>query len=224
MAHAHPRLVALCVLLSTTAAHAQRDACEPGYVWREAFANDHVCVTPAVRAQAAEDNRQAGARREPHGGAYGPDTCRQGFVWREASRADHVCVSPGTRTQAAADNREAVSRVAGGKPRKVCTLFEHRDYGGAHYELGNGDVLYMIRNPDPSIGVSDGIHNFIYEPTWNDKTSSFKVQGGCTLTLWENVNRGGHHFSTNRSYTYIGDGWNDKASEADCSCPGLANF
>ncbi len=30
-----------------------------GYVWREAFPGDHVCVPPDDRAQAAYDNSQA---------------------------------------------------------------------------------------------------------------------------------------------------------------------
>lgn len=34
------------------------DTCISGYVWREAVANDRVCVTPAVREQAARDNSQ----------------------------------------------------------------------------------------------------------------------------------------------------------------------
>ncbi len=34
-------------------------------MWREAIANDTVCVTPAVRAQAAEDNKRAEERRIP---------------------------------------------------------------------------------------------------------------------------------------------------------------
>jgi hypothetical protein len=88
------------------------DTCIPGYVWREAFPGDHVCVDPTVRAQAAEDNRLAAERREPGGGAYGPDTCRAGFVWREAGPDDHVCVTPRTRSQAAIDNRAARSRYA----------------------------------------------------------------------------------------------------------------
>ena len=212
--------------------------CLSGYVWREAFAGDHTCVPPATRTQAASDNGQAAARRQPGGGAYGPDTCRQGYVWREAGPNDHVCVTPEARAQAAADNRAAGTRVAGPAPApapaprppadnstkqaRTCTLYEHRDFGGAHYTLRNGDVMYMIRNPDPGVGTSDGIHRFIYEPSWNDKLSSFKVEGGCTLTLWEDVNRGGHHFTANRGYSFVGDGWNDKASQADCSCPGGA--
>jgi hypothetical protein len=35
------------------------DTCKPGFVWREAFSNDHVCVDPAVRAQAQADNAAA---------------------------------------------------------------------------------------------------------------------------------------------------------------------
>jgi len=86
------------------------DRCKQGYVWREAFAGDHVCVTPQVRAQAAADNGLAASRRSPNAGAFGPDTCLQGFVWREASPADHVCVPPATRAQAAADNAQAANR------------------------------------------------------------------------------------------------------------------
>jgi hypothetical protein len=87
--------------------------CIQGYVWREAIPGDHVCVTPEVRDQAAEDNRLADSRRSPTGGDYGPDTCLQGYVWREAVPSDHVCVTPETRDQAAEDNRLADSRRAG---------------------------------------------------------------------------------------------------------------
>jgi hypothetical protein len=90
------------------------DICIQGYVWREAFPGDHVCVTPETRAQAAYDNSQADARREPGGGPYGPDTCRQGYVWREAGPGDTVCVTPETRDQAAYDNSQAASRVVRG--------------------------------------------------------------------------------------------------------------
>jgi len=39
------------------------DTCLEGYVWREAVAGDHVCVTPETRDQTAEDNRLADGRR-----------------------------------------------------------------------------------------------------------------------------------------------------------------
>jgi hypothetical protein len=84
--------------------------CKQGFVWREAVANDHVCVTAQTRAQARADNSQAGARRAG-GGASGADTCKQGFVWREATPTDHVCVTVQTRTAAADDNRHARERV-----------------------------------------------------------------------------------------------------------------
>src|SRR5437899_8619973 len=72
-----------------------QDTCRSGYVWREAFPGDHVCVSPQTRTQAAQDNSQASARRQPGGGAYGQDTCLQGYVWRNAGPNDVVCVTPG---------------------------------------------------------------------------------------------------------------------------------
>src|SRR6266851_9033968 len=83
-----------------------RRGCEPGYVWRESFPGDLVCVTPTERAQAASDNSQAGTRREPGGGPSGADTCRQGYLWREARPDDHVCVTPETRAQTASEKRQ----------------------------------------------------------------------------------------------------------------------
>lgn len=88
------------------------DTCLQGWVWREAYTGDHVCVTPATRSQAAADNAQAANRRNPAGGPYGPDTCLQGWVWREARPSDHVCVTPATRGQTSADNGQAANRRA----------------------------------------------------------------------------------------------------------------
>lgn len=81
-------------------------------MWREAYPNDHVCVTPATRTQAASDNAAAASRRQPGGGPFGPDTCKQGYVWREAIPTDHVCVTPTIRTQTKADNDQAATRKA----------------------------------------------------------------------------------------------------------------
>src|SRR5262245_50618197 len=106
------------VVLAVISLHGQYgpDTCRQGYVWREAFPGDHVCVTPETRARTAEDNSQANARRQPGGGPYGPETCRQGYVWREARRDDHVCVTPEVRSQAASDNRQASVRRANAAP------------------------------------------------------------------------------------------------------------
>src|SRR5437762_1467323 len=93
-------LVAVVAITITQVAIAQ-DTCRSGYVWREAFPGDHVCVSPQTRAQAARDNSEAGARRQPGGGPYGPNTCLQGYVWTNAGPNDAVCVTPETRSQAA---------------------------------------------------------------------------------------------------------------------------
>jgi hypothetical protein len=84
------------------------NTCVAGFVWREAFAGDMVCVTPAVRSATAEENRLGQSRRVL---AYGPDTCKQGFVWREAAPGDHVCVVPASRARAQQENALAASRV-----------------------------------------------------------------------------------------------------------------
>ncbi|WP_246675317.1 peptidase inhibitor family I36 protein [Mesorhizobium sp. B2-3-4] len=105
---------------------------------------------------------------------------------------------------------------------RTCTIYSDRDFGGSHWTLGSGDDMKMVNAPD--VGISDGIHRFIYEPSWNDQVSSFKVKRGCTITLWEHVDRGGHHFRSSSSYSYVGSGWNDKASEAECDCGGGANY
>jgi syncollin len=99
---------------------------------------------------------------------------------------------------------------------RTCTVYEHRDYGGAHRTLGHRDVLRMV-NP-PALGTSDGVYRYLYAPSWNDQISSFRTAPGCTMTLWEHVNRGGHHLRSNRDRAYVGDGWNDKASDAVCDC------
>jgi hypothetical protein len=92
-------------------AQSPSDTCIQGYVWREAFPSDHVCVTPETREQAAYDNSQASDRIDPDNQTYGPDTCIQGYVWREAFPSDHVCVTPETREQTAYDNSQVTRRV-----------------------------------------------------------------------------------------------------------------
>ena len=84
------------------------DTCEDGFVWREAIPGDHVCVTPAARAEAATENAIAGSRVDP-GGAYGPNSCIAGFVWREAYRGDVVCVTSFRRTQVENENSDGPS-------------------------------------------------------------------------------------------------------------------
>jgi hypothetical protein len=103
-------VVTLVLLASAGAALAEparnSGTCKPGFVWREAFSGDKVCVTPQTRAEAAADNQQAASRRQPNGG----DNCKSGYVWREARPGDLVCVTPQTRAQTAADNGQANQR------------------------------------------------------------------------------------------------------------------
>ena len=84
--------------------------CLMGFVWREANPADRVCVIGQIRTETHNDNAQAASRRQPGGGASGPDTCRVGFVWREAFANDHVCVPPATRTRTAQENQTAADR------------------------------------------------------------------------------------------------------------------
>jgi hypothetical protein len=88
------------------------NACKTGFVWREARAEDLVCVTPESRQRTANENAVAASRVDPNG-AYGPATCISGFVWREAFDGDTVCVTPETRDLVRAENEAAASRRAG---------------------------------------------------------------------------------------------------------------
>jgi hypothetical protein len=84
------------------------DRCLQGYVWREAFVGDHVCVAPERRASVVEDNATAAERRKPDSA----DICLRGYVWRLASPQDHVCVTQQARDEAFQDNSLAASRLA----------------------------------------------------------------------------------------------------------------
>jgi hypothetical protein len=92
--------------LGSTQALAQYgpDTCRQGFVWREAFAGDHVCVRPWVRSQTAANNAAAPSR------IYENGRCVDGLVWRESYPGDHVCVLPETRSRAARDNDRAPYR------------------------------------------------------------------------------------------------------------------
>jgi hypothetical protein len=72
--------------------------CKQGFVWRQAYAGDELCVTPQARDQAAADNLSAPRRQAQNG------QCTSGYVWRQASPQDHVCVTAQTRAQTAQEN------------------------------------------------------------------------------------------------------------------------
>lgn len=102
-----------------------------------------------------------------------------------------------------------------------CTVFQHRDFKGAKWHLGSGDELQVAGEPCGKSSSHGSSGEIYYQPSWNDQISSFKVTSGCTIRLWEHagVCKGsGHKFTSNRSYSYVGDRWNDKTSYVECWC------
>jgi hypothetical protein len=102
-----------------------------------------------------------------------------------------------------------------------CILYQHRDYGGAHWTLDHFERMRMVRGENlgcTTNGHGGGCESTIHQPSWNDQVSSFKVTPGCTLTLWQHIDEQGARFRSSKSYRYVGSGWNDEASEALCMC------
>ena len=102
-----------------------------------------------------------------------------------------------------------------------CTLYQHRDYGGSYWDLGDGDRIIMVEGEDlghTSSHCPECSYTIYYEASWNDQVSSFTVDAGCFITLWEHINEGGATFESGQSYRYVGGDWNDQASEAWCIC------
>jgi hypothetical protein len=104
-----------------------------------------------------------------------------------------------------------------------CVIFQHRDFGGSHYWLDSNDTMKMVNGKSTCTTTGGKCPECkgctFFEPSWNDQVSSFAVDPGCTITLWEDVNEHGAYFRSSRSYSYVGDDWNDVASEAICTCP-----
>jgi hypothetical protein len=179
----------LVAFFTTGPAYAQfgPETCKQGFVWREACGpNDHVCVTAAVRAQAAADN-SAYASRRAGSGPYGPDTCKPGFVWREAcGPQDHVCVSGATRTEAAQDNAQAAARFVH-TPVLADVLTQHNDparsgaqlreaaltpanvtpatFGRLYERNVNGQVITQPLYVDSQWVTGKGLRNVVYVAT-----------------------------------------------------------
>ncbi len=181
------------------------DTCLWGFVWREANASDHVCVTSATRSQTRTDNSLAASRRNPNGGPYGPDTCIQGFVWREAFSGDHVCVTPATRTQAAADN------AAGPGRRALDTFTRSGSFSSANCVWGN-DALDL--NPNGSFSFRGHLTNdcvFPYDITvacvvrLRDGTGlSFEESGSIGATIFSRAN---HDWNKTGISAQIANNW-----------------
>jgi hypothetical protein len=85
--------IASCLTFSTLAEAAER--CKSGYVWRERFEGDAVCVRPEERFR-LEDG-----------------TCRSGYVWRDSFPGDGICVTPAERAAAKAKKNSPSTGGAG---------------------------------------------------------------------------------------------------------------
>jgi hypothetical protein len=89
------------------------NTCKSGFVWRQARAEDLVCVTAEARDRTAQENTDAPTRVDA-AGAYGPNSCVAGYVWREAFPGDLVCVTPDIRDLVAEENQLGSTRRVGG--------------------------------------------------------------------------------------------------------------
>jgi hypothetical protein len=91
--------------------------CEKGYAWRAAYKDDHVCVSPRARDDAAADNAAA-KDHVVKVVRVKDDTCIPGYVWRQAKEDDHVCVTPDMRSETAEENQQGPSHIAGAAASK----------------------------------------------------------------------------------------------------------
>ena len=109
------------------------------------------------------------------------------------------------------------SVTAGPQNRGSCTVYEMRNQGGTWLRVRNGQEYNFARSDYGTTGISE-------YPEWNDDISSARLDPGCTLTVWEHINRGGQSRSWsaagNRGFllNYPGDFWNDRISSLICQC------
>ena len=78
-------------------------------------------MTRSTRGQAAADNAEAEARRNPARLIFGPNACASGHVRRDVDESDYVCVHGDTRAQVQADNA-AVGVRPGASRRQLLGL------------------------------------------------------------------------------------------------------
>ena len=145
------------------------NTCQNGYVWRQAVPNDYVCVTPATRSQAAQDNSLASSRVNPNG-AYGPNSCVDDYVWRQAVPTDYVCVTPATRIQTSQDNIQAPNRLLS----TDVSLSTWDSYGAPALQV-NGDHFNV---GTVEIGVFDDSGNAVQDWTSFESSTNADHYGG----------------------------------------------
>ncbi|MDC0667686.1 hypothetical protein [Nannocystis radixulma] len=101
-----------------------------------------------------------------------------------------------------------------------CTIYQHRDFGGSSWWFDDGDRMIMIEGEDLGCVNSEGgsCGYTYYEASWNDQLSSYTVEPGCEIWMWEDIDEGGAQWHSDRSYSYVGSDWNDEVSEVYCAC------
>src|SRR5437879_2092442 len=117
-------LLSIMIMLSAICASAQA-RCRQGFVWREAFPGDYVCVTPEARSQAAQDNRSASGSNDHQ---FRAGACTQSLLSSVDDQHDLVSVPPAMRQQIWDDNAGASGRVAGCRQGFVWREAFPRDY------------------------------------------------------------------------------------------------
>ncbi len=171
--------------------------CLQGYVWRQAYSGDYVCVTPATRTQAAADNAAAVSRVQQGGGAYGQYTCQQGYVWRQVVPDDYTCVTGGTRSQAVYDNSQVNNRVA------LLSLWVTDWYPSSDSTSCSGDVCTTTE------GEWDGPDFQVNGEHFNYGQVQLQIRSNSgTLLWWANVTAGsypGYPGGAFGAHTPIGD-------------------
>lgn len=96
-----------------------------------------------------------------------------------------------------------------------CTFYQHDFHRGSSWRLANNERMIMVRGQD--VGTTNGSWTY-FRPEWNDKISSFKLEAGCTITLWEHADARGRRLETDKTYFSLGGRWNDRASDVSCRC------
>lgn len=101
-----------------------------------------------------------------------------------------------------------------------CTIYQHRDFQGSSWWFNDQDRMIMVDGEDLGCVTSGGwsCGDTYYEASWNDQLSSYSVDPGCEIWMWVDINEGGAHWHSDRSYSYVGDDWNDQVSEVYCDC------
>lgn len=109
------------LLIITAQAQPSYDSyvCSPGYVWRDAFDGDLVCVTPQRYAQVQDENLHTSEHIDPNALANAFTNwhdCLPGYTWRLAGphdkvdlnhQVDRVCVTIKAYDQATEENNHA---------------------------------------------------------------------------------------------------------------------